>query len=158
MSSGVPPAPSCLTSVRLCCKPPPCRRTPRERCTHTMTVFLVIADPEQDAAISAAVNKIDNQIIRPGVWLIRSKHTTSADAPDRWAFGRCPTGGASLEQTTTDICLFEGFQVQAKGLVILSLLFRSHLRAHLPRERPAGHGPRVRSHPRHRVVSSVPGP
>ena len=32
-------------------------------------------------------------------------------APDRWAFGRCPTGGASLVQTTTDICLFEGFQV-----------------------------------------------
>ena len=32
-------------------------------------------------------------------------------APDRWAFGRCPTGGASLVETTTDICLFEGFQV-----------------------------------------------
>ena len=30
-------------------------------------------------------------------------------APDRWAFGRCPTGRASLEPTTTDLCLFDGF-------------------------------------------------
>ena len=30
-------------------------------------------------------------------------------APDEWAFGRCPTGRLSLEATTTDICLFEGF-------------------------------------------------
>ena len=30
-------------------------------------------------------------------------------APDRWAFGRCPTGRVSLEPTTTDICLFDGF-------------------------------------------------
>jgi hypothetical protein len=30
--------------------------------------------------------------------------------PDRWAFGRCPTGQASLEPTTTDLCLFDGFQ------------------------------------------------
>jgi hypothetical protein len=39
-----------------------------------------------------------------------------ADAPrvsipsDRWAFGRCQTGQASLVATTTDLCLFEGFQ------------------------------------------------
>ena len=31
-------------------------------------------------------------------------------APDRWAFGRCPTGGGSLVPTTTDICLLDGFQ------------------------------------------------
>ena len=30
-------------------------------------------------------------------------------APDRWAFGRCPTGEVSLEPTTLDICLFDGF-------------------------------------------------
>ena len=30
-------------------------------------------------------------------------------APDRWAFGRCPDGRLSLEATTTDICLFDGF-------------------------------------------------
>jgi hypothetical protein len=30
-------------------------------------------------------------------------------APDRWAFGRCPTGAASLVPTRTDICLFDGF-------------------------------------------------
>ena len=28
----------------------------------------------------------------------------------RWAFGRCPTGAASLVPTTTDICLFDGFK------------------------------------------------
>ena len=30
-------------------------------------------------------------------------------AADRWAFGRCPTGLASLVASTTDICLFDGF-------------------------------------------------
>jgi hypothetical protein len=29
---------------------------------------------------------------------------------DRWAFGMCPTGEASLVPTTTDICLFDGFR------------------------------------------------
>ncbi len=29
---------------------------------------------------------------------------------DRWAFGRCPTGAASLVPTTTDVCLFDGLQ------------------------------------------------
>ena len=32
--------------------------------------------------------------------------------PDRWAFGRCPTGAGSLAPTTTDICLFDGFDSQ----------------------------------------------
>jgi hypothetical protein len=38
-----------------------------------------------------------------------------ADAPkvtiasNRWAFGNCPTGAASLVPTTTDLCLFDGF-------------------------------------------------
>jgi hypothetical protein len=30
--------------------------------------------------------------------------------PDRWAFGRCPTGAPSLVPSTTDICLFDGFR------------------------------------------------
>jgi len=30
--------------------------------------------------------------------------------PDRWAFGTCPDGPLSLQATTTDICLFDGFQ------------------------------------------------
>jgi hypothetical protein len=30
-------------------------------------------------------------------------------ASDRWAFGNCPTGQASLVPTTTDLCLFDGF-------------------------------------------------
>ena len=30
---------------------------------------------------------------------------------DRWAFGRCAKGQASLVPTTTDICLFDGFKV-----------------------------------------------
>jgi hypothetical protein len=29
---------------------------------------------------------------------------------DRWAFGTCPAGEASLVPTTTDICLFDGFR------------------------------------------------
>jgi hypothetical protein len=29
---------------------------------------------------------------------------------DRWAFGRCPTGAASLVPTTVDICYFDGFR------------------------------------------------
>jgi len=31
-------------------------------------------------------------------------------SPDRWAFGRCPTGQASLVPTTTDVCLYDGFK------------------------------------------------
>jgi len=31
-------------------------------------------------------------------------------SPDRWAFGKCPTGQASLTPTTSDICYFDGFQ------------------------------------------------
>lgn len=34
----------------------------------------------------------------------------TAIPPDRWAFGRCPTGPASLVPSTTDICLFDGFR------------------------------------------------
>ncbi len=30
---------------------------------------------------------------------------------NQWAFGKCPTGQASLVPTTTDICLFNGFQL-----------------------------------------------
>jgi hypothetical protein len=30
--------------------------------------------------------------------------------PDRWAFGRCPTGPASLVPSTFDICYFDGFR------------------------------------------------
>jgi len=32
---------------------------------------------------------------------------------DRWAFGRCQTGKASLIPTTTDICLFDGFKTDS---------------------------------------------
>ena len=31
-------------------------------------------------------------------------------ATDRWAFGRCPLGEASLEASETDLCLFDGFR------------------------------------------------
>ena len=31
-------------------------------------------------------------------------------AADRWAFGQCPAGEASLQPSTVDICLFEGFE------------------------------------------------
>jgi len=30
-------------------------------------------------------------------------------APDRWAFGTCPTGRDSFKASTTDLCLFDGF-------------------------------------------------
>ena len=32
-------------------------------------------------------------------------------AADRWAFGTCPSGEASLEASATDICLFDGFDL-----------------------------------------------
>jgi hypothetical protein len=41
-----------------------------------------------------------------------------ADAPkisipaDRWAFGTCPGGAATLVPTTVDLCLFDGFEAQ----------------------------------------------
>ena len=31
-------------------------------------------------------------------------------APDRWAFGKCPAGEASLTPSTVDICFFDGFE------------------------------------------------
>ncbi len=34
----------------------------------------------------------------------------TAIPPDRWAFGRCPTGRESLVAGTLDICLFDGFR------------------------------------------------
>ncbi len=60
-----------------------------------------------------------------------------ADAPkvtipsDRWAFGRCPTGAASLIRTTTDLCLFDGFSAfkiyeliyQAKNPIVMGLAY-----------------------------------
>jgi hypothetical protein len=38
-----------------------------------------------------------------------ARDTRAPIAPDRWAFGRCPTGKASLAASPTDICLFDGF-------------------------------------------------
>jgi hypothetical protein len=32
--------------------------------------------------------------------------------PDRWAFGRCPQGQASLTASSIDVCLFDGFKNQ----------------------------------------------
>jgi hypothetical protein len=51
--------------------------------------------------------------------------------PNRWAFGRCPTGQASLVPTTTDICLFDGFAAQkiyeliypAKNPIVMGLAY-----------------------------------
>src|SRR5712691_872146 len=50
---------------------------------------------------------------------------------DRWAFGRCPTGAASLIRTTTDLCLFDGFSAfkiyeliyQAKNPIVMGLAY-----------------------------------
>src|SRR5579871_188525 len=50
-------------------------------------------------------------------------------APSRWAFGKCPTGQASLTPTTSDICYFDGFQnnllyeliYQAKNPIVMGL-------------------------------------
>jgi hypothetical protein len=51
--------------------------------------------------------------------------------PDQWAFGTCPTGKGSLEPTTTDICLFEGFEARrvyeliypAKDPIVMGLAY-----------------------------------
>jgi hypothetical protein len=50
---------------------------------------------------------------------------------DRWAFGNCPTGEASLVPTTTDLCLFDGFVAQkiyeliypAKNPIVMGLAY-----------------------------------
>jgi hypothetical protein len=42
-------------------------------------------------------------------------------APDRWAFGKCPTGKASLVPTSKDICLFDQFQADR----IYELIYRA---------------------------------
>jgi hypothetical protein len=52
-------------------------------------------------------------------------------APDRWAFGRCPTGPSSLVPSTTDICYFDGFRIDkvyeliypAKNPIVMALGF-----------------------------------
>jgi Alpha/beta hydrolase domain len=51
--------------------------------------------------------------------------------PDRWAFGSCPTGPASLQPTTTDLCYFDGFDnakiyeiiYTAKNPIVMALGF-----------------------------------
>src|SRR6267143_481843 len=52
-------------------------------------------------------------------------------ASNRWAFGKCATGAASLIPTTTDLCLFDGFAAfkiyelvyPAKNPIVLGLAF-----------------------------------
>src|SRR5262249_25381096 len=52
-------------------------------------------------------------------------------APDRWAFGRCPTGRDSLSPSASDICYFDGFKADrlyelvyaAKDPIVLGLGF-----------------------------------
>jgi hypothetical protein len=60
-----------------------------------------------------------------------------ADAPkipipdDRWAFGHCPEGEGSLVPTTTDLCLFDGFDARriyeliypAKNPIVMGLAY-----------------------------------
>src|SRR5438309_7213055 len=51
--------------------------------------------------------------------------------PNRWAFGRCPTGQASLVPTNVDLCYFDGFDntkiyeliYQAKNPIVMGLGF-----------------------------------
>ncbi|MFL5269792.1 MAG: alpha/beta hydrolase domain-containing protein, partial [Stellaceae bacterium] len=42
----------------------------------------------------------------------------TAIAPDRWAFGACPTGKDSLVPDPTQICLFDGFQADKLYMLI----------------------------------------
>src|SRR5262245_8191838 len=42
----------------------------------------------------------------------------TAIAPDRWAFGACPTGKDSLVPDPTQICLFDGFQAGKPQMLI----------------------------------------
>jgi Alpha/beta hydrolase domain len=52
-------------------------------------------------------------------------------SPDRWAFGTCPTGQASLAPDTVDLCYFDGFDnskiyeliYQAKNPIVMGLGF-----------------------------------
>jgi hypothetical protein len=61
----------------------------------------------------------------------RAEAPRTTIAPDRWAFGTCPTGQASLVATTTDLCLFDGFEGQkiyeliypAKDPIVMGLAY-----------------------------------
>lgn len=52
-------------------------------------------------------------------------------APNRWAFGTCPTGQASFVPGTTDLCLFDGFEARklyqliypAKDPIVMGLAY-----------------------------------
>jgi hypothetical protein len=44
------------------------------------------------------------------VWRSGVNAPPNTVAPDRWAFGTCPTGEGSLTPTRTDICYYDGFQ------------------------------------------------
>lgn len=41
----------------------------------------------------------------------RNRGPKTPIAADRWAFGKCPTGRASLVPSATDICFFDGFRL-----------------------------------------------
>ena len=51
--------------------------------------------------------------------------------PDRWAFGQCATGQGGLVPTTSDLCLFDGFQANkmyeliytAKNPIVMGLAY-----------------------------------
>ena len=47
-----------------------------------MPVFVVIADEEHDHEVERAIEKEykEHQVVRPGVWLIRTKNRTSSEA------------------------------------------------------------------------------
>jgi len=55
----------------------------------------------------------------------------TAVPPDRWAYGTCPTGKASLVANDTNICLFDGFRAdrlyeliyQAKDPIVMGLAY-----------------------------------
>ena len=54
-----------------------------------MAVYAVIADPDHEADVERAVNEHcpDRQPVRPGVWLVRTRHRTSSEAVDALGIG-----------------------------------------------------------------------
>ena len=88
--------------------------------------------PLEGAANFAAYPAADTNTTRATLTVRESVRGTKTVVPsDRWAFGSCPTGAASLVSNDTNICVFDGFHAdrlyeltyQAKNPIVMGLAY-----------------------------------
>lgn len=88
--------------------------------------------PLEGAANFAAYPAADTNTTRATLTVRDGVRGTKTAVPsDRWAFGSCPTGSASLVPNDTNICLFDGFRAdrlyeltyQAKNPIVMGLAY-----------------------------------